>query len=84
MFRTQYLDYAELTAQLSAWATAYPDYVSVSSLGQSAEGRDILLGLVRHCDVVLENFRPDVMDRLGLSAAANAPIEPPKFGVFRM
>ena len=43
MFRTQYLDYAELTAQLSAWVTSYPDYVFVSSLGQSAEGRDIPL-----------------------------------------
>ena len=43
MFRTQYLDYAELTAQLSAWATSYPGYVSISSLGQSAEGRDIPL-----------------------------------------
>ena len=40
------------------------------------EGRDILLGLVRHCDVVLENFRPDVMDRLGLSAAALTAVRP--------
>ena len=43
MFRTHYLDYAELTAQLSAWATSYPDYVLVSSLGKSAQGRDIPL-----------------------------------------
>ena len=30
------------------------------------EGRRILLGLVRHCDVLLENFRPGTMDRLGI------------------
>ncbi len=29
-------------------------------------GRDLLLGLADHCDVVIENFRPGVMDRLGI------------------
>jgi crotonobetainyl-CoA:carnitine CoA-transferase CaiB-like acyl-CoA transferase len=29
-------------------------------------GRDLLRDLVDHCDVVLENFRPGVMDRLGV------------------
>jgi hypothetical protein len=43
MFRTQYLDYAALTAQLDAWAKAYPDIVHVSSLGTSAVGRSIPL-----------------------------------------
>jgi crotonobetainyl-CoA:carnitine CoA-transferase CaiB-like acyl-CoA transferase len=33
---------------------------------RTPEGRDILLKLVPHCDVVLENFRPGVMERLGL------------------
>lgn len=33
-------------------------------------GRRIILDLARHCDVLLENFRPDVMDRLGLTVAA--------------
>ena len=33
-------------------------------------GRQIVLDLAKHCDVLLENFRPDVMDRLGLSTDA--------------
>ncbi len=30
------------------------------------EGRAVLLQLVEHCDVVLENYRSDVLDKLGL------------------
>jgi len=43
VFRTKYLDYGELTAQLDGWARAHPDFVRVSSLGTSAEGRSIPL-----------------------------------------
>ncbi|HTS85637.1 MAG TPA: M14 family metallopeptidase [Usitatibacter sp.] len=46
MFRNKYLDYSELTQQLAAWAGAHPQFVKVSSLGKSAEGRDIPLLVV--------------------------------------
>ncbi|OYT93604.1 MAG: hypothetical protein CFE43_02475 [Burkholderiales bacterium PBB3] len=43
MFRTQYLDYQQLTDQLAQWAQAHPGFVRLSSIGKSAEGRDIPL-----------------------------------------
>ena len=43
MFRTRYLDYAELTAQLQEWARAHPGLVRLTALGKSGEGRDIPL-----------------------------------------
>lgn len=53
MFRSQYLDYASLCAVLRNWGTQHPDFVRVSSLGLSAQGRDIpLLILGRNPDVV--------------------------------
>lgn len=33
---------------------------------KSEEGKEIFRDLVKHSDVVLENYRPDVMDKLGL------------------
>ena len=37
---------------------------------KTAEGRDTAIELVKRADVVLENFRPGVMDRLGLGPDA--------------
>jgi crotonobetainyl-CoA:carnitine CoA-transferase CaiB-like acyl-CoA transferase len=41
-----------------------------------AEALDLLLRLVEHCDVLIENFRPGVMERMGLSYAAVAARNP--------
>jgi hypothetical protein len=40
-FRRQYLDHEQLTAQVEAWAAAFPDLVRLRSLGESLEGRPI-------------------------------------------
>ncbi len=53
MFRQKYLDYAELTSQLAAWSREHPAIVRVTSIGKSAEGRDIpLLTIGRNPDDV--------------------------------
>ena len=43
---------------------------------KAAEGKDIFRRLVRQADVVLENFRPDVMRKLGLHYEALREINP--------
>ncbi len=43
---------------------------------RTPQGRDVLLKLVKRCDVVLENFRPGVMDRLGLGYDTLKEINP--------
>jgi len=42
-FRERYLDYETLTAQVSAWAEAFPDLVRTSPIGETAEGRKLWL-----------------------------------------
>jgi crotonobetainyl-CoA:carnitine CoA-transferase CaiB-like acyl-CoA transferase len=39
---------------------------TVAQDARTPDGRTVLLDLARHCDVLIENFRPGVMDRLGL------------------
>jgi hypothetical protein len=53
MFRTKYLDYDELKQQLRAWEGANPGLVRLSSIGRSAEGREIpLLTIGRNPDEI--------------------------------
>ncbi|MGW1364318.1 CaiB/BaiF CoA transferase family protein [Streptomyces chartreusis] len=49
---------------------------SVTADLKSSEGVDLLTRLVRHADVLVENFRPGVMDRLGFSAARLHELNP--------
>ena len=51
MFRQQYLDHAQLMAQLTAWAKQHPLVAHLGSIGQSVAGRDIpLLTIGRNPD----------------------------------
>ena len=43
---------------------------------KSAEGRDVLLRLVKSADVLVENFRPGVMDRLGVGYRTLSEVNP--------
>lgn len=43
---------------------------------RTGEGRELLAGLVRHCDVLVENFRPGVLDRLGFSCSRMHELNP--------
>ena len=43
---------------------------------KAAAGREILLELVKTADVVYDNYRPGVMDRLGLGYSALAAVHP--------
>ena len=49
---------------------------SVTLNTKSAEGKEIFKKLVKDADVVLENFRPDVMTRLGLGYKVLSEINP--------
>ncbi len=42
-FRSRYISYEELTQQIHAWASAFPELVRVSSIGRSVESRELWL-----------------------------------------
>ncbi len=42
-FRGRYLDYEQLTAQVQAWADAFPALVRLRSLGRTPQGRELWL-----------------------------------------
>jgi formyl-CoA transferase len=50
--------------------------LSITLNTKSAEGKDLFRLLVKDADVVVENFRPGVMDRLGLGYKSLADINP--------
>lgn len=47
-FRQKYLDHAELTAQLTAWADAFPGVARLRTIGTSGEGRELFVLVVGH------------------------------------
>ncbi|MDF2051991.1 MULTISPECIES: CoA transferase [unclassified Arthrobacter] len=49
---------------------------SISLDLKSGDGQAVLRGLLKRADVVIENFRPGVMDRLGFSTAAMHELNP--------
>jgi CoA:oxalate CoA-transferase len=50
--------------------------LSITLNTKSAEGKDLFRRLVKDADVVVENFRPGVMERLGLGYKALADLNP--------
>lgn len=81
-------DGGDLARQLGADPALNAQYMGTSFLAQNAnkrsitldlkseEGRSTLLNMVRNSDVVLENFRPGVMARLGLSYDVLRGVQP--------
>src|SRR6187402_1781741 len=81
-------DGGDLARQLGADADLNADHMGASFLAQNAgkksvtvnlkiaEGKDVLRRLVSSADVLVENFRPGVMRRLGLSYAELSGVNP--------
>jgi crotonobetainyl-CoA:carnitine CoA-transferase CaiB-like acyl-CoA transferase len=68
-------DWAE-RGMAPAWQAVNGNKRSLTLDLQRPEAREILLRLAAEADVVMENFRPGVMDRLGLGYEALAEVNP--------
>jgi crotonobetainyl-CoA:carnitine CoA-transferase CaiB-like acyl-CoA transferase len=74
-------DSSRLWGKTTAGISGYFNMINAGKRGISidlrAEGApDLVLALVKHADVVLENFRPDVMPRLGIGYERLASVNP--------
>ena len=58
------------------WKTLSRNKRSIAVDLKSADARDVMTRLVREADIVIENFRPGVLDRLGYAYPALAAINP--------
>jgi crotonobetainyl-CoA:carnitine CoA-transferase CaiB-like acyl-CoA transferase len=68
-------DWAE-RGMAPAWQAVNGNKRSLTLDLQRPEAREILLRLAAEADVVMENFRPGVMDRLGIGYEALAEVNP--------
>jgi len=74
-------DATRLWGKVVGGVSGYHSYVNAGkrniSIDLRAEGaKNLVLALVRQADVVIENFRPDVMDRLGVGYEALSAANP--------
>jgi len=58
------------------WRTMNRNKQCVTLNLRTDEGRKLVLDLVRHCDVVIENFRPGTLERWGIGPDALKSIRP--------
>src|SRR6201987_4222996 len=49
---------------------------SVTLNAKTAKGREVMDSLLRHCDVLVENFAPGAMERMGLTWAHVQDVNP--------
>jgi CoA:oxalate CoA-transferase len=64
-------------AQLSAFFTQYNrNKLGITLNFKSSEGKELLKRLVRNTDILVENFRPGTMDKLGLGYEVLQQINP--------
>jgi alpha-methylacyl-CoA racemase len=71
-----YYDGAEETAKSSLFLSLNRNKRSIRIDLKSEGGREVLLRLVREYDVVLESFRPGVLDRLGVGYERMREVNP--------